>query len=112
MQNPISGFLRLPTTSTRDPFILRLRVTGSVAVRSCDGVDVTTKSKRDERGDDDDTDDDARTRMIRGCAKRLMRRLARLALLVLISGSLILLVRCVPPDESMLIGLIEYELNE
>lgn len=72
-------FLRLPL-SRRDPFILRFRVAVvSVAVRTIDGVDVTTKSKRDDRADVDDTDDDARTRMIRGCARRLGRRLIRLA---------------------------------
>lgn len=104
-QNPffLLVFLLLPV-SRRDPFILRLRVAASVAVRTIDGVDVATKSNRDERDDDDDdddTDDDARTRMIRGWAKRLMRRLFGLALLLLINGSLILLVRCVPPDESI-----------
>lgn len=93
-------FLRLPK-SFRDPFTLRLRATASVGVRGIDGVDVATKSNRDERDDDDETDDDARTRIIRGCAKRLMRRLIILALLLLINGWLILLVRCVPPDESI-----------
>lgn len=84
----IVWFLLLPE-SRRDPFILRLRATLSVGVRSIDGVDVATKSNRVERGDDDDTDEDARTRIIRGCANRLMRLLIRLALLLLINGSLI-----------------------
>lgn len=103
MENPfwfVNFIILLLPISRRVPFILRLRVTASVGVRTIDGVDVTTKSKRVERGDDD-TDDDARTRIIRGCAKRLMRRLFKLSLLLLINGSLILLVRCVPPNESI-----------
>lgn len=93
-------FLLLPE-SRRGPFILRLRVTVSVDVRTIDGVDVATKSNRVERSDDDDTDEDARTRIIRGCANRLMRLLIRLALLLLINDSLIMLVRGVPADESI-----------